>query len=391
MMDAVEPRAGRALGNGPRDEAAVPSGPTDFDRPVVSILGLPFDALGMKQAVQHVRRAAFSGRRCFVSTPNLNFAVAARTDSSFRDTVLRSDLNLVDGMPLVWVARLLGLPVFERVAGSDLFEALQGQAGPPIKVYLFGGLPGAAAQACAGINRRGGGMQCVGHDPAGFGSIESMSSPELIERINRSGAHFVLVSLGAKKGHEWLERNAAQLTAPVLSHLGAVMNFAAGTVRRAPRRMRWLGLEWLWRIKEEPGLWRRYWHDGIGAVGLFITRVLPDVLATRSASVHAGVPGSLTMERGPDGATLVLDGSWQNPHCDPLRKALGACLGDGVARVVVDLSKVTDVGDTFVALCLLACGRFGHRGSCRLIGAGTAVRTTFRHKLAEQLLAGDSA
>ena len=386
MTDAIDSRSGGALKGDAGSEAVMSPGPDEFDRAVVSILGLPFDAIGMKQAVQQVRRSAFSGRRCFVSTPNLNFAVAARTDAALRDTVLRSDLNLVDGMPLVWIAHLLRLPVVERVAGSDLFEALQAHAGPPIKVYLFGGLEGAAAQACASINRRGGGMQCVGHDPAGFGSIDSMSGPEVIERINRSGAQFVVVSLGAKKGQAWLEQNAARLEAPVLSHLGAVMNFAAGTVRRAPRRMRWLGLEWLWRIKEEPGLWRRYWHDGIGALGMIGTRVLPDVFASRAAAGRAGVPGQLTETRTAGMVTLELQGSWRDLQCGALRRAFGECVAEGVDRVTVDLSRVTDVGDTFIALCLIARGRFGRHGSCRFIGAPSRVATTFRHKLAEQLL-----
>ena len=387
MTDAIDSRSGGVPGSEPGIETALPaSGFTDFDRAVVSILGLPFDAIGLKQAVRQVRGAALCGRRCFVSTPNLNFAVAARTDASLRNTVLRSDLNLVDGMPLVWIARLLRLPVVERVAGSDLFEALQAHPGPPVKVYLFGGLPGAAAQACASINRRGGGVQCVGHDPAGFGSIDSMSGTEVIERINGSGAQFVLVSLGAKKGQAWLERNAARLEAPVLSHLGAVMNFAAGTVRRAPRRMRWLGLEWLWRIREEPGLWRRYWHDGIAALGMFVTRVLPDMIASRAAAGRTAAPGRLTETRGAGKVTLALDGSWQDPHCGPLRRALGACVADGIDRATIDLSRVTDIGDTFVALCLVAHGRFGRHGGCRLIGATARVEKTFHHKLAEQLL-----
>jgi N-acetylglucosaminyldiphosphoundecaprenol N-acetyl-beta-D-mannosaminyltransferase len=95
--------------------AAVPLRRVDFTRRLVCILGLPFDALDIAQAVQRVRAAAFSGQRCFVSTPNLNFAIAARRDSAFRDSVLHSDLSLVDGMPLVWIARLLGQPLHERV------------------------------------------------------------------------------------------------------------------------------------------------------------------------------------------------------------------------------------------------------------------------------------
>ncbi len=132
---------------------APPEPRADFDRPLVCILGLPFDAIDVRQAVERIRDAVFNNRRCFVSTPNLNFAIAAHRDAVFRGSVLRSDLSLVDGMPLVWIARLLGLPVPGRVSGADVFEALQAHAGPPVSVYLFGGPPGAAARGQSPLRR----------------------------------------------------------------------------------------------------------------------------------------------------------------------------------------------------------------------------------------------
>ena len=102
---------------------------TDFRRRVVCILGMPFDVVTLQEAVQKVSDAATHDERCFLSTPNLNFTVAGMEGGAaadvFRDSVLRSDLSVADGMPLVWIARLLGLPIRERVAGSTLFEALR--------------------------------------------------------------------------------------------------------------------------------------------------------------------------------------------------------------------------------------------------------------------------
>src|SRR5476649_1297061 len=96
---------------------------TDFSRQVYCILGLPFDAVDEAQAVEIVASAAAHERRCFFSTPNLNFMIACLSDAQFRDSVIRSDLSVVDGMPLVWVARALGIPQRERVAGASMFEA----------------------------------------------------------------------------------------------------------------------------------------------------------------------------------------------------------------------------------------------------------------------------
>lgn len=264
----------------------------DFRRPVVSLLGLPFDAIDMPGAVAAVRDAAFSGRRLLVSTPNLDFAVAALQDPAFRRSVLRSDLSLVDGMPLVWLSRLLGLPVRERVSGSDLFEALRRHPGPPVRVYFYGGPPGVAAEAARRVNAERGGLVCVGHDEAGHGDVASMSSAGTLAAINAARPHFVALSLGARKGQAWLEANAERLDAPVLCYIGATVNFIAGAVPRAPVWMRRAGLEWVWRVAHEPALWRRYGHDAATLLPLVFTRVLPDALASRRRPDGSGGLGA---------------------------------------------------------------------------------------------------
>lgn len=383
MNNAIDQSAVKAAAQ----PKAVPQSRVDFERPLVSILGLPFDAITLEEAVQRIRRDAFDGRRCFVSTPNLNFAIAAHSDPAFRDTVMRSDLSLVDGMPLVWVARLLGLPVPQRVSGADVFSALQAHTGPPVSVFLFGGPVGVAARACEAINRLGGGIRCVGFDTPGFGSVESMSSDEQIARINESGAQFVVVALGAKKGQAWIEHNAARLTAPVLSHLGAVVNFAAGTVLRAPHWVQWCGLEWLWRIKEEPSLWRRYWSDGVIAVGLLLTRVLPDAIESRLRTDRHPSVRHVQVLPAPGEVTLELNGTWLDNDLGELQAAL-AQSAVGCRHITIDLSGVVAVADRFVALLLLSRGWYDRHGGLNIVGANQQVAATLRRKLAEHLIAG---
>ena len=105
---------------------------TDFTRPVYCVLGLPFDALDMQQTVDLLLARAGSGERCFFSTPNLNFLITSQQDPAFRDSVLRSSLSLADGMPVVWLAKLLGLPFTDRVAGATVFERLRDQRAMPL-------------------------------------------------------------------------------------------------------------------------------------------------------------------------------------------------------------------------------------------------------------------
>lgn len=327
----------------------------DFSRDVHCLLGLPFDAVDMAAAEARLRAAVTTGQRCFLSTPNLNFAIAAQNDPAFRDSVIRSDLNVADGMPLVWMARLLGIPLRERVAGSSLFERLRHESGDtPIRVYFFGGPDGVAAQAAERLNAQGGGLHCVGFDSPGFGSIEEMSSPERIERINASGADFVVVSLGAKKGQAWIEHNLRRLKAPVVSHLGAVVNFVAGTVKRSPGWMGRVGLEWLWRIREEPALWRRYANDGIDLLRLLVTHLLPLSLHVRFRSPSAAQRDSASVELAIDGAAtvLALKGAWVSRDLAPIRLAFAQAAAD-VRPLRLDLRALTHIDSAVAGLLSL--------------------------------------
>lgn len=235
-----------------------------------SLLGLPFDAVTLEQACDRVYQAIDSGSRCFISTPNLNFVINADKDPEFARSVWLSDLNLADGMPLIWAARWLKIPLPERVAGSTLFDVLVQRATEKcsLNVFFFGGDPGVAEVAANVLNNQPGHARCCGYLDPGRGSVESMSMDAIIEQINASQADFLVVSLGAKKGQAWILHNLDKLEVPVVSHLGAVVNFVAGRIKRAPAIWQKLGLEWLWRIAEEPHLWRRYLSDGIAALRL---------------------------------------------------------------------------------------------------------------------------
>jgi N-acetylglucosaminyldiphosphoundecaprenol N-acetyl-beta-D-mannosaminyltransferase len=103
-----------------------------------------------------------------------------------------------------------------------------------------------------------------------------MSTDAILSAINSSNADFLALALGAKKGQEWLLRNHDRVQIPVRVHLGATINFQAGTLLRAPKVMQKSGLEWLWRIMQEPKLWKgRYRDDGIALLRLVLTRVIP--------------------------------------------------------------------------------------------------------------------
>ncbi len=300
----------------------------DFDRDVWCLLGLPVDMADINQAVAAIDTAVRSGARLSFVTPNVNWLVRAARDRQERRRILNADLSLIDGGPLVLMARLLGIPVSTRVAGSDLFEALRRRpafVGHPLKIFFFGGRDGAAEAAAKMINAESNGVQAVGWRNPGYGDVESMSGEDVINDINATAPDFVIVALGAAKGQAWIERNRERLMAPVTAHLGAVIDFTAGGIARAPRRLQHLGLEWAWRIKEEPSLWRRYFEDAIALAGLFLTRVAPQL---GRAGRGAGAPAGAAIMLGVAESRIELSGRLLRrglaPVSDAFRQAASA-------------------------------------------------------------------
>ena len=359
-----------------------------FERNVHGLLGLPFDAMDMAGATRRIRDAALHRQRCFFSTPNLNWLVARLSDKAFRNSVIESDLSIADGIPLIWVARILRIPIRERVAGSGVFENLRDGYGDRISVYFFGGMEGMAEAACKRLNSDPSSLVCVGYECPGFGSVENMSSDEIINRINASGADFVVVSLGARKGQAWIARNRDRLSAPVISHLGAVVDFVAGRLTRAPIWTQRVGLEWLWRIKEDPKLWRRYLFDGLVFLRLLVTRVAPYrwfIGWHKPASSELEGAGAEQLDHGSE-IVIRLRGAWVLDNLQPLRECFSRVALAG-KDVRLELEHVTYVDSAFIGLLMLLYGDRKRQGRRLVVGnLKIGVRRIFRYACAEYLL-----
>jgi len=360
----------------------------NFSREVHCLLGLPFDAVNMADAVQRVRAATANRSSCFLSTPNLNFLIASQSDTAFRSSVINSDLSIADGLPLVWVGRLLGIPIRERVAGSTLFDTLRNDSRKPLSVFFFGGTDGVAETACRRLNMEGQGLTCAGFETPGFGSVQEMSNKEVIDRINASNADFLVVSLGARKGQAWIEHNRGRISVPVISHLGAVVNFVAGTVKRAPVWMQNSGLEWLWRIKQDPMLWRRYTSDGLAFLKLLVTRVIPYAWFVYRHKPAGKKMDSAVIELFYDVDELIirLRGTCVQDNLKPLRECFSSLAFSG-RDVRINLEQVTYVDSAFIGLLLLLYGDRKRQGKRLLVvNLKESVRRIFRYSCSEFLL-----
>jgi N-acetylglucosaminyldiphosphoundecaprenol N-acetyl-beta-D-mannosaminyltransferase len=331
-------------------------------RNIYCILGLPFDAIDLDGSVGRISSAVDLSAPCFSSTPNLNFVIATQSDTAFFNSVVESDLSVADGMPLIWVAKLLGVPIKERVAGSTLFDELSNMPREKkIKVYFFGGQEGVAERAHQKLNETSEGMVCCGfHDP-GFVSIDEMSSSAIIEKNNTAKPDFIVVALGAKKGQSWIQKNRDQLNASVISHLGAVINFVAGAIDRAPVVWQRMGLEWLWRIKQEPNLWKRYFMDGTAFIYLLITKVVPLAIYDRTLkrSVCYKKPCAVAWAE-PDKRkrTVLLSGSINHQNLKPVKEFLSSiidseCTELSPSALSLDLFDVEYIDAAFIATLML--------------------------------------
>jgi N-acetylglucosaminyldiphosphoundecaprenol N-acetyl-beta-D-mannosaminyltransferase len=299
--------------------------------------------------------------------------------------MLLSDLCLADGMPLIWIAKLLRIPIRERIAGSDLFGRLKraNSSAEPLKVFLIGGAEGLAATVGAQLNAETCGLKCVGTLNPGFGSVAEMSVEPIVERINETGADMVAVFFGAEKAQEWLLHNHWRLRPPIRAQFGATINFEAGTVRRAPRMLRSTGFEWLWRIKEEPYLWRRYWSDGRALARMLVTCVFP--LMIRALRVPKT---GLVIERNEsDGAVIIgVRGAAVAAHIETAIEQFREALESG-KRIVVDVAELRYIDARFFGLLLLVRKQLVRRGqNLDFRGVSNRIRRVFRLNRFEFLL-----
>lgn len=209
---------------------------------------------GLEDVAQEIVCMAMRGPAAMVVTPNADHIVNLERDGELRAAYARADLVVPDGMPVVWASRLLGTPVKERVAGSDLMPRLcEIAAQRQLKVFLLGGAEGVAARAADRLVQAYPGLFVAGTScpPRGFEN-DADQNARLAEAVRQSDADLVFVCLGSPKQEVWISRHLAGFHKGVFLGVGGAIDFCAGTLRRPPLWMQRAGLEWLYRVAQEP-------------------------------------------------------------------------------------------------------------------------------------------
>ncbi len=244
----------------------------------VDVLGVPVVPATMQEAVDWVDHAVSSRERLHVGVVNAAKIVNMRRDPDLRKDVLSSDVVFADGMSVVWASRLLGTPLPERVTGIDLMNRIleRGQS-RGYRVYLLGATPEVVETAVARMRERHPGIEIVGCHHGYFADADEEG---VASAIAEARPDILFVAMTSPRKERFLSRWSGRLGVPVCHGVGGSLDVLAGKVERAPEGWQRLGLEWLYRVVQEPRrLWRRY----LVTNSIFVGLVLAD-LARRALS-----------------------------------------------------------------------------------------------------------
>ena len=219
------------------------------------ILGVRVDDATYAELLADVDAYVLSGQPHQVATLNPEMLVAAHDDPAFRSILNRCDLNVPDGVGLMWAARLLGHPLRARVTGSDSIYRLAAHCSARgYRPFYLGAAPGVADLVAERLARAHAGLEVAG---AYAGSPRAEDEAVTIAQVRAARPDLLFVAYGVPTEEEWIAGNRDRLRVPVMVGVGGTFDFVAGVARRAPAWMQRLGLEWFYRLIREPWRWRR--------------------------------------------------------------------------------------------------------------------------------------
>lgn len=232
-----------------------------ISKPIINIIDSPVTALPFDDQIETILEWATNYESKVVCVANVHMLVEAYLRPEFSLVLKNADLVTPDGMPLVWMMKLMGVRKQNRVAGMDILLSLC-QLAPQqnISVFFLGSHEAILHKMKTKLEREFPKLKIAGMEPLPFRPLTSAEDEAIIQKIHTSGASIVLVSLGCPKQEDWMHKHKDKIKA-VMIGLGGAFPVFAGIHKRAPFWMRNLGLEWFYRLIQEPQrLWRRYWN-----------------------------------------------------------------------------------------------------------------------------------
>jgi N-acetylglucosaminyldiphosphoundecaprenol N-acetyl-beta-D-mannosaminyltransferase len=306
----------------------------------LAVLGVPFHNVTMDETVALIEEQIREGGFHQVATANVDFLKNAMRDKKLRDTLCSCEMVVPDGMPVVWMSRLIGTPLKERVGGIDLVERLaEVSARRGYGIFLLGASESRSQRAAKVLRQRFPELRIVGRYSPEAQPLEQMDHEEMLRRIEEAQPEILLVAFGNPKQEEWIAMHRDRLKVPVCIGIGGALDMLSGTVPRAPRWMQRNGLEWLHRTLHEPRrLAARYLADA-----LCLLRHLPGYIAATAAQpTHSNEP-SIAVQQVGNTKLITMVGDLTGAALDEFN----ACSRDACEQgmnIVLDMSQTGYLG-----------------------------------------------
>ena len=318
----------------------------------VALFGLPISNVSMAEAVERIANGIEEGTTQQIATANLDFARNARKNSFLQQVICDCSLVLPDGAPMLWASWLLGRPLKQRVTGVDLIpELARISAERGYRIFVLGSKEESAQSAIEILQQRHPGALFVGRHSPEESSLEEMDDDEILRRIHAARPDILLVAFGNPKQELWIDRNRDRLNVRISIGIGGSLDMIAGRVRRAPKFVQKMHLEWMFRLLQEPRrLLPRYVLDTMA-----LLRHLPrEIVANRRQPEKTNM---WPMEVSLQGRTRIvhLPGTLSGPDCRIVESqaALAVELGE---HLVLDMTLTERVEADGVG-CLLEARR----------------------------------
>jgi N-acetylglucosaminyldiphosphoundecaprenol N-acetyl-beta-D-mannosaminyltransferase len=230
-----------------------------INRVTTTILGTRIDALSWEQLLGRIVRWAQAGQSRMICLCNVHSVVTAKHDEALENALQQADLNLPDGAPIAWLMRQRSWPEQQRLSGPDLMWQLIREAEKlQLSVFLMGATPATLGRLRGVLRNAFPRLMIAGSLSPPFRPLNELEHGGFVDQINRSGASIVLIGLGCPKQEIWMAKWGNAISA-VMIGVGAAFDYHAGSLRRAPPIWQRIGLEWLYRLLQEPRrLARRY-------------------------------------------------------------------------------------------------------------------------------------
>ncbi|HAT4212234.1 WecB/TagA/CpsF family glycosyltransferase [Clostridium perfringens] len=232
----------------------------------MNFLNIEVDNLTMNEAIDRAEELIIKKRPSYVVTPNVDHIVKLENDKEFQEVYKNADLILTDGMPLIWISKIKGNPIKEKISGSDFFPKLCERAAEKgYSIFLLGAAEGIATKAAKNLKEKYEGLNIVGTYSPSYGFEKKDDEIKMIiEIINKVKPDILAVGLGAPKQEKFLYKYKNDLNVPISLAIGASIDFEAGNINRAPKWMQNCGLEWFYRLCKEPKrMFKRYIVDDL--------------------------------------------------------------------------------------------------------------------------------